>query len=420
MNKSVKKLLISSLLVALASQVSFGLFDTTFKISGGVIAFFIILYIFDALDPLIAGLGAGVAVYLFRVLVEIFEGGTYLISFISYLPSFIYYIFYAILFWLFIRKYSIDNIFVQLPLLIIMDLSANLVEIYFRYLFNLFEVNWNILIVIILAAVLRSLIIILILKSLKYYRILVVKKEELKRYQKLMLLSSRLETESYWIKKNKEFIENVMSSAYKLHENIKNEEKVDTWDSKTLNIAKNIHEIKKGYNLILKELNKITEKSSKTGGLYLSELIEILKLNYDSFKLNCKLDFEIDLKKDFIVQNDYYLMSVLRNILNNALEAVSEIKNGEVVMIYKQSSNNHVFKIQDNGPGIQEKNKDLIFSPGISTKINYETGEVNRGLGLSLARDIVDNIFGGKIIVKSKINEKTIFEVIIPCEKLEE
>ncbi|MFW5980232.1 MAG: ATP-binding protein [Halanaerobiales bacterium] len=420
MNKSVKKLLISSLLVALASQVSFGLFDTTFKISGGVIAFFIILYIFDALDPLIAGLGAGVAVYLFRVLVEIFEGGTYLISFISYLPSFIYYIFYAILFWLFIRKYSIDNIFVQLPLLIIMDLSANLVEIYFRYLFNLFEVNWNILIVIILAAVLRSLIIILILKSLKYYRILVVKKEELKRYQKLMLLSSRLETESYWIKKNKEFIENVMSSAYKLHENIKNEEKVDTWDSKTLNIAKNIHEIKKGYNLILKELNKITEKSSKTGGLYLSELIEILKLNYDSFKLNCKLDFEIDLKKDFIVQNDYYLMSVLRNILNNALEAVSEIKNGEVVMIYKQSSNNHVFKIQDNGPGIQEKNKDLIFSPGFSTKINYETGEVNRGLGLSLARDIVDNIFGGKIIVKSKINEKTIFEVIIPCEKLEE
>lgn len=36
-----------------------------------------------------------------------------------------------------------------------------------------------------------------------------------------------------------------------------------------------------------------------------------------------------------------------------------------------------------------------IFEPGFSTKINYETGEVNRGLGLSLVKDFIELRLGG-------------------------
>ena len=48
---------------------------------------------------------------------------------------------------------------------------------------------------------------------------------------------------------------------------------------------------------------------------------------------------------------------------------------------------NWLFKVWDTCGGIPSQVLDKIFLAGFSTKINYETGEINRGLGLSLVRD---------------------------------
>ena len=53
---------------------------------------------------------------------------------------------------------------------------------------------------------------------------------------------------------------------------------------------------------------------------------------------------------------------------------------------------------------------------GFSTKINYETGEVNRGLGLSLVKDFIEFRLGGTIRVTS-VPGKTVFTLTIPKEK---
>ena len=44
-----------------------------------------------------------------------------------------------------------------------------------------------------------------------------------------------------------------------------------------------------------------------------------------------------------------------------------------------------------------------IYEAGFSTKINYETGKINRGLGLSITKDIIENKLKGKIKVQSKV-----------------
>ena len=49
-------------------------------------------------------------------------------------------------------------------------------------------------------------------------------------------------------------------------------------------------------------------------------------------------------------------------------------------------------------------------------KINYETGEVNRGLGLSLVKDFIELRLGGTIRVTS-VPGKTVFTLTIPKEK---
>ena len=61
---------------------------------------------------------------------------------------------------------------------------------------------------------------------------------------------------------------------------------------------------------------------------------------------------------------------------------------------------------------------DKIFDSGFSTKINYETGSVSRGLGLPIVMDIVKNILGGNISVNSDENG-TLFKLKIPSDKLE-
>jgi two-component system sensor histidine kinase YcbA len=86
--------------------------------------------------------------------------------------------------------------------------------------------------------------------------------------------------------------------------------------------------------------------------------------------------------------------------------------------VQKTQDGNYVFEITDNGPGIPKENIDQIFNPGFSTKINFQTGEISRGLGLNLVEDIVRNQFNGTILVESQPG-KTTFFITIPKEQLE-
>ena len=83
--------------------------------------------------------------------------------------------------------------------------------------------------------------------------------------------------------------------------------------------------------------------------------------------------------------------------LINALEAAQEQTVTLMISIFSQDEA-VIFKITDDGPGvIPVEYKDEIFNTGFSTKINFETGEVSRGIGLGLVKDLVEKRLGGSI-----------------------
>ena len=84
----------------------------------------------------------------------------------------------------------------------------------------------------------------------------------------------------------------------------------------------------------------------------------------------------------------------------------------------KEENGDCVLQVHDNCGGIAPEYLPTIFEPGFSTKINFETGKVSRGLGLSLVKDIVEEELGGVISVKSP-NGCTDFTIRIPRENLE-
>lgn len=98
---------------------------------------------------------------------------------------------------------------------------------------------------------------------------------------------------------------------------------------------------------------------------------------------------------------------VIENLLRNALDAMD----GKGKISAKVSTNNNFINIEisDTGKGIPSNKLKTVFQPGYSTKTR------GWGLGLSLAKRIIESYHSGKIFVKSsQINEGTTFTIKLP------
>ena len=110
--------------------------------------------------------------------------------------------------------------------------------------------------------------------------------------------------------------------------------------------------------------------------------------------------------------NPELLSWVLENLLKNSLEAVDP-KSGVIEVCTRMNTEKKsvIIEVKDNGRGIPPKEQKKIFSPGYTTK------KRGWGLGLSLAKRIVEEYHSGKIVLsKSVPNVATVFTVFLPFE----
>ena len=127
------------------------------------------------------------------------------------------------------------------------------------------------------------------------------------------------------------------------------------------------------------------------------------------------MELELNYEENLYTEKHFFVLSVLRNLVNNAIEA-SDKEKIHISAEQRSEGEYYLFSVKDNGPGIEKEDMEQIFLPGFSTKINFETGEVNRGLGLELVKDLVENQWNGVINVESVPGE-TVFTIRIPKEK---
>ena len=108
--------------------------------------------------------------------------------------------------------------------------------------------------------------------------------------------------------------------------------------------------------------------------------------------------------------NPELLRWVIENLVKNSMEA-SNCKTGiiSVSTQYNEPLKKIVITVEDNGRGVPYGEQKRIFSPGFTTKTR------GWGLGLTLARRIVEEYHGGRISLKSsEPNVKTVFVVELP------
>jgi len=159
-------------------------------------------------------------------------------------------------------------------------------------------------------------------------------------------------------------------------------------------------------------LRIIAERFSKIGSapdLQIVSLNETLAsaVQYISNRTSQKVVIEChytDPNPVFVKLNIPLFEWVIENLCKNSIDAMDGI--GRIDIFVSQNENNIILDVKDIGKGIEKKSYKTIFNPGVTTK------KRGWGLGLSLAKRIIEEYHDGKIFVKSsEINFGTVFRI---------
>ena len=157
-------------------------------------------------------------------------------------------------------------------------------------------------------------------------------------------------------------------------------------------LTEDINEMEKMLNEYLQfTSSSYLEKDEKFN---LSKLIDQIVKKYDNKNISTDLSSEV-----YINGRKNLIQRCINNLIDNG------IKYGDKVKIDLIKNNNHLFiKIDDNGPGIPEKEHDNVFKPFYKIDKGRADSKSSVGLGLSIASDIIRSHGGNIKLEKSSMN----------------
>lgn len=161
----------------------------------------------------------------------------------------------------------------------------------------------------------------------------------------------------------------------------------------------------------VKRLERIAERFSKIGSLpepVEASMNEVLNhvVDYMDRRTSRKVEMMCRLPDHpvMVKMNASLFEWVIENLCKNAVDAMEGT--GRIVLTLKEEMGRVVIEVTDNGKGIRKKDLKNVFTPGFTTK------KRGWGLGLSLAKRIVEEYHKGRICVKSsEVGKGTTFRI---------
>ena len=170
-------------------------------------------------------------------------------------------------------------------------------------------------------------------------------------------------------------------------------------------------------------LEMITTRFSNIGSVPIMQeepVAEIVSnfVSYLQRRVSSKVKFTVDnqlVPEQTASLNKNLFEWVVENICKNAVDAMGGIGEINVTLQAPPLTNQIMIDISDTGKGMTKVNMNKIFDPGFSTK------KRGWGLGLTLAKRIIENYHSGKLFVKSsEIGKGTTFRIMLPAKVIED
>ena len=163
----------------------------------------------------------------------------------------------------------------------------------------------------------------------------------------------------------------------------------------------------------VKHLQLIADRFSKIGSQPASEQADLLAVlqrvaAYMDRRTSKNIVISVHAPKIVVALNVSLFEWVIENLCKNAADAM-ENATGRIDIRVEPKGKTIVINVSDTGKGIRQKDIKNVFRPGFTTK------QRGWGLGLSLAKRIVEDYHHGKIFVKhSEVRRGTTFSIVIP------
>ncbi len=130
------------------------------------------------------------------------------------------------------------------------------------------------------------------------------------------------------------------------------------------------------------------------------------------------LDIQIRISEDIphLDVDKEAFSQALNNLLDNAVKFSSDRKEIEVNL--KKENTSVFIEVRDWGIGIAPPNLDKIFDKFYQVRNTLQQSVKGTGLGLTLVKHTVE-AHGGRIVVRSRVGEGSIFSIILPTQRKE-
>lgn len=176
----------------------------------------------------------------------------------------------------------------------------------------------------------------------------------------------------------------------------------NTDENIVLEIEKDVH-----------RLNIIAERFSKIGSIPVLKKHNIVEATNTSFNYlksrsskQVSFNFNSESSSIFININLQLFSWVIENLIKNAIDSMEG--KGKIILSIIDDTKIVKIQISDSGKGISKSLQQKIFSPGFTTK------KRGWGLGLSLAKRIIEDYHNGEIsVLKSELKKGTTFEILL-------
>ena len=125
-----------------------------------------------------------------------------------------------------------------------------------------------------------------------------------------------------------------------------------------------------------------------------------------------KLDVVVDADRALLVRmRSESLHRLLHILLTNTLDWLHRVTSPRVRLLVRDRDDSCEVLFSDNGPGIRQALADRVFEP------HYSSREGGRGMGLTIARDIVEQHKGSIEVVRDRRRRGTTLRIVLPVRR---
>jgi signal transduction histidine kinase len=117
-------------------------------------------------------------------------------------------------------------------------------------------------------------------------------------------------------------------------------------------------------------------------------------------------------KETFVFADENMMQSIFNNLVTNAIKFTN--RNGQITLSSSRLNDMIRFSVKDNGVGMNENQKSMLFEINKSFTTPGTTNEKGSGLGMILCKDFIEK-HGGEIWVESNSGKGSEFFFTIPA-----